>query len=212
MKIAPLIPALTLIVAGSFVRAETLTDSVVQELATEGYSYIELRRSGSRLKVEAFRGKSKLERVYATEDGELLVEDTEEVDDETAEEISEIVERHHNGGKRGGPRGWASETDETTTDETTTDDATTDETTTDETTSEDDTTTDDSSDEETTEDTTDTTAGRHRGSYGEKRERAHGRHYHDEETTDDTAEDDTSEDDTSEDDSSDTTETTDSDA
>ncbi|MEL6417982.1 MAG: PepSY domain-containing protein [Pseudomonadota bacterium] len=53
-------------------QADTLTDTIISDLQTDGYSYIEVKRGINQIKVEAVQGKETLEVVYDRATGAVI--------------------------------------------------------------------------------------------------------------------------------------------
>ncbi|MEZ5796872.1 MAG: PepSY domain-containing protein [Paracoccaceae bacterium] len=66
-----------LMLAGSMAAAEISTDQLVSDLQAEGYTFIDVKRGPTQIKIEAVRGTEKVETIIDRETGAVLKTETE---------------------------------------------------------------------------------------------------------------------------------------
>ena len=67
-----------LVLSGSMAMAAVTTEQLVADLQAEGYTWIEVKRGPTQIKIEAVRGTSKTETIIDAETGAILKSETED--------------------------------------------------------------------------------------------------------------------------------------
>ena len=67
-----------LVLSGSMAMAAVTTEQLVADLQAEGYTWIEVKRGPTQIKIEAVRGTSKTETIIDAETGAILRSETED--------------------------------------------------------------------------------------------------------------------------------------